>query len=313
MSERHSLATEALAGGPETENAPMENHLIALDLETSEVGTRARPACHDSSTTNPRCTCIPRKPRREAPMKALVFAVMFAAGLAAALTGVARAASIAYDGIEYSPGALAPNGPAFGFSGPWAADPGVAVLPAGLASFLALPSAGGGVGGSFDFLAPLSGSLAPSPGKEFWAAFLLYHGTTNDQTFMGLSPAGAVLGDPPSVGFGVRLEQYGIFVGAAFTPAPTAYTPSGSTDFLVAHFTAGGATWNVELYVNKALFAVPDLVLNVAPVTYETMVNHNQTGFESDEFRLGDTSADIAAAPTGTKRITWGRVRQLYR
>lgn len=249
-------------------------------------------------------------------MKALAFAAMFATGLAAALTGVARAGSIAYDGIQYSPGALNANGPAFGFSGPWAADPGVAVLPAGLASLLALPSAvgSGAVAGSFDFQAPLSGTLAPSPGKEFWAAFLIFHGTPNDQTFMGLSPAGALLGDPPSVGFGVRLGQYGIFVGAVFTPAPTAYTPSGSTDFLVAHFAAGGATWNVELFVNKASFAVPDLVMNVAPVTYGTMVNQNQTGFESDEFRLGDTADDVAAGgATATTRITWGRVRQLYR
>lgn len=54
--------------------------------------------------------------------------------------------------------------------------------------------------------------------------------------------------------------------------------------------------------------------MNVAPVTYGTMVNQNQTGIESDEFRLGDTAADVSAAGVvGTERSTWGRLRQLYR
>jgi hypothetical protein len=173
---------------------------------------------------------------------------------------------------------------------------------------------GGAVAGNFNFQAPLLNTLAPSPGKEFWASFLLYHSGPNDQTFMGLSPAGAPFGTPPSVGFGVRLGQYGIFVGGAFIPAPTPFTPNGSTDFLVTRFTAGGATWVVELFVNKSSFTVPDLVLNVAPVTYGTMVNLNETQFGSDEFRLGDTAGDVAAAgATATQRGTWGSLKQLYR
>ena len=246
-------------------------------------------------------------------MKALASAAIFAAGFVAALAGVAQAASIAYDGIQYPPGALAANGPGFGFSAPWAADPGVAVVPAGLASLLALPSTGGAVAGGFNFQAPLSSTLAPSPGKEFWASFLIFHGAPNDETFMGLSPAGAPFGAPPSVGFGVRLGQYGIFDGGAFTPAPKLYTPSGSTDFLVTHFAAGGATWNVQLYVNPSSFAVPDLVMNVAPVTYGTMVNLNETGFKSDEFRLGDTASDVAAGATPTHGTSWGRIKTIYR
>ena len=247
-------------------------------------------------------------------MKALLLAGVLACGVAAPLAGVAQAASIAYDGIQYPPGALNGNGPAPGFAAPWLADPGVAVVPAGLTSLLALPSTGGAVAEGFDFQAPLSSALAPLAGEEFWASFLLFHSGPNDQTYMGLSPAGAPFGNPPSVGFGVRLGQYGIFVGGAFTPAPVPFTPNGSTDFLVAHFTASGATWVVQLFVNKSSFVVPDLVLNVAPVTYETMVNQNQAEFESDEFRLGTTAGDVAAAgPTATKRSTWGRLRQLYR
>jgi len=34
-------------------------------------------------------------------------------------------------------------------------------------------------------------------------------------------------------------------------------------------------------------------------VTYGTMVNQNQAEFESDEFRLGDTSGDVAPGVTG--------------
>jgi hypothetical protein len=82
----------------------------------------------------------------------------------------------------------------------------------------------------------------------------------------------------------------------------------------VAHFTAGGAVWNMELYVNPPGFpAVPNLVMNVPPVTYGTMVNQNQVGYESDEFRLGDTAGDVSAAGvTPTLRDTWGRIKTLY-
>lgn len=246
-------------------------------------------------------------------MKALLLAGVLASGLAAALSGGAQAALIAYEGIPYPPGPLNAQGPGIGFAAPWAADPGVAVVPAGLASPLALPSMGGAVAGGFNFQAPLVNALVPSPGREFWASFLLFHSGPNDETFMGLSPAGAPFGSPPSVGFGVRLGQYGIFVGGAFTPAPVPFTPNGSTDFLVTHFTASGATWVVQLFVNKASFAVPDLVLNVASVPYATVVNLNETQFESDEFRLGDTSGDVAAAVTATKPTTWGTLMQLYR
>lgn len=247
-------------------------------------------------------------------MKALLLAGLVAAALVAALSGVAQANKIAYDGIQYAPGALNGNGPVLGFAAPWVADPGVAVVFPGLASPLDLPSLGGAVAGGFNFQAPLTSTLAPLPGKEFWASFLLFHSGPNDETFMGLSPAGVPFGTPPSVGFGVRLGQYGIFVGGAFIPAPKPFTLNGSTDFLVAHFTAGGGTWLVQLFVNKAFFVVPDLVLNVAPVPYGTMVNLNEAQFESDEFRLGDTASDVAASQaTPTKRTTWGRLMQLYR
>jgi len=223
----------------------------------------------------------------------------FASCLVAALAGVARGGQIAYEGVppSYPPGALAGNGPAPGFAVPWIADGGVVVVPAGLSSPLALPSMGGAVAGFFNYIDPLSSSIAPTSGKEFWASFLLFHSGPNDQTFMGLSAAGVPLGALPSVAFGVRLGQYGIFVGSAFTPAPTPpFTPNGSTDLLVTHFVAGGGTWNVSLYVNPSSFAVPNLVMNVPAVTYGTMVNHNQSEFESDEFRLGDTAGDVAAA-----------------
>ncbi|HTK31579.1 MAG TPA: hypothetical protein VL332_06400 [Candidatus Saccharimonadaceae bacterium] len=247
-------------------------------------------------------------------MKALLLAGVFAAGLVTALAGVAQADLIAYDPILYSPGALNLDGPVLGFAAPWAADPGVVVVAAGLSSPLALPSQGGAVAGDFNFQAPLVNLQAPAAGKEFWASFLLFHSGPNDETYMGLSPAGAAFGNPPSAGFGVRLGQYGIFVGGAFTPAPLPFTPNGSTDLLVAQFTASGAVWVVQLYVNKATFTVPDLVLNVPAVTYGTMVNLNETQFSSDEFRLGDTAADVAAVQsTPTHPSTWGRLKQLYR
>jgi len=238
--------------------------------------------------------------------------LFLASCLAAALAGVAQGATIAYEGVPYTPGALNTKGPGGGFAAPWAADPGVVVVLGGLSSFLALPSTGNAVDGSFNFVAPLINTIAPTAGKEFWAAFLVRHSAPNDQTFMGLSPAGAVLGAIPSVAIGVQLSQYGIFVGGAFTPAPVLYTAPGSTDFLVAHFVAGGGTWIVSLFVNPSSFAVPKLVLNVAPVTYGTMVNQNQSGFQSDEFRLGDTAADIAAGAVPTHDTTWGRLKALY-
>ena len=233
-------------------------------------------------------------------MKSLVFASCFVA----ALTGVARANPIAYEPVAYPPGAINANGPVMGFAVPWIADPGVAVLPPpGLASSMALPSQGGAVGGCCNYIDFLSNTIAPTSGKEFWASFLLFHSGPNDQTFVGLSPSGAALGSLPSAAFGVRLGQYGIFVGATFTPAGGApFTAAGSTDFLVAHFVAGGASWVMSLFVNPppgSSFSAPNLVLSVPPVTYGTMVNQNQAEFESDEFRLGDTSGDVAPGVTG--------------
>ena len=32
---------------------------LSLDLEVVEIERRGRPGCGNSSTTNPRCTCIP--------------------------------------------------------------------------------------------------------------------------------------------------------------------------------------------------------------------------------------------------------------
>ena len=81
------------------------------------------------------------------------------------------------------------------------------------------------------------------------------------------------------------------------------------------HFIAGGAVWNVELYVNPpSIPAPPDLVMGVAPVIYGTMVNQNQSQFGSDEFRLGDNAEDVmAAGVTPTARGSWGRMKMLYR
>ena len=59
---------------------------------------------------------------------------------------------------------------------------------------------------------------------------------------------------------------------------------------------------------------VPDLVLNVAPVTYGTMVNQNQAEFESDEFRLGDTASQVSAfGVVPTLDTTWGRLKARFR
>lgn len=241
-------------------------------------------------------------------------ALVSAAALVAALAGAAQAAPIAYDGIAYPAGPLAGRGPAPGFAAPWAADPGILVTPAGLSSPLDLPSTGGGVSGNFNYQDPLANLLAPLPGTEFWASFLLFHSGPNDQSYMGLSPAGAPFGDPPAVGFGVRLGQYGIFIGGAFFPCGKPFTGVGSTDFLMTHFTAGAATWIVDLYVNPSSLAAPDLTMNVAPVSYGTLVNMNQSEFASDEFRLGTEASDVSAfGVTPTARSTWGRVKRLYR
>ena len=74
-------------------------------------------------------------------MRAWVSAALFATGLVA-FAGIAQAAPIAYDGIQYLPGPLAGNGPAFGFAAPWLADPAVTVVPVGLSSLLDLPTGG---------------------------------------------------------------------------------------------------------------------------------------------------------------------------
>ena len=233
--------------------------------------------------------------------------------LVALLAGAAHAGIIAYDGIPYTPGALNGKGTGIGFAGPWIAEPGVVVVAAGLTHPLALPTQPGSVAGFFNFLDPLLNPIAPSAGKEFWASYLLFHSGPNDQSYMGLSAAGAVLGAPADVAIGVRLGQYGIFVAGAFTPAGTPFTPNGTTDILIAHFVAGLAVWNVDLYVDRLPTGPPDLSMPVPPVTYGTMVNHNQSQFGSDEYRLGDTAGDVAAAVTPATGATWGRIKGRYR
>jgi hypothetical protein len=238
----------------------------------------------------------------------------FASCLVVVVAGIAQGAPIAYEGVEYPASPLGGHGPALGFALPWAADPNVAVVAGGLSSALDLPAHGNTVAGFFDFVDPLINTIAPTPGKEFWASVLIFHFGPNDQTFMGLAPAGAPLGSLPSVAIGVRLGQYGIFEGAAFTPSGVPFTVAGSTDFLVAQFVAGGATWNVSLWVNRLPFGVPDLVRNVAPVVYGTMLNQNQAEFESDEFRLGDLASDVSAAGVvPTLQTTWGRLKARFR
>jgi hypothetical protein len=230
------------------------------------------------------------------------------------MAGVAQGAIIAYEGVAYPPGLLVGNGPALGFAVPgWIADVGVNVVAPTLSSPLDLPSTGNKVNGFFDYIDPLTNTIAPALGKEFWASCLIRHLGPNDQTFMGLSRAGAVFGDPPAVAIGVRLGQYGIFVGGTFTPSPKLFTPDGTTDFLMARFVGGGGSWTVFLWVNPSS-AVPDLVLPVPPVTFGTMVNQNQAEFESDEFRLGDTAADVSAVGVvPTLDTTWGRLKARFR
>lgn len=234
--------------------------------------------------------------------------------LVAVLAGAAHSGQIAYDGVVYAPGFLTGDGPAAGFAGPWIADPGVVVVAAGLSSPLDLPSMGGSVSGFFDFIDPLLAPIAPAPGKEFWASFLLFHSGPNDQSYMGLSPAGAALGSLPLAAIGVRLGQYGIFTGGTFTGSGKPFTPNGSTDFLVAHFVASGAVWNVSLFVNTSSFIIPDVAASVPGVSYGTMINQNQAQFGSDEYRLGDTAADVSAAGvTPAANGTWGQVKAQYR
>src|SRR5262245_32075444 len=146
-------------------------------------------------------TYEPRK-KENPPMKNL----LLMSCLVAALAGSAQGATIAYEGVQYPPSPLNINGPAFGFSSMWSADPGVVVVgPVGLSHPLALPSTGNRVAGFFNYIDPLTAPIAASPGKVFWASFLLFHSGPNDQAFMGLSPAGVALGDLPTVAFGVRL------------------------------------------------------------------------------------------------------------
>jgi hypothetical protein len=168
--------------------------------------------------------------------------------------------------------------------------------------------------GDLEALDRVTATIAPTPGKEFWASFLLFHSGPNDQTFMGLAPPGTPLGALPSAAIGVRLGQYGIFDGATFIPSAKPFTPPGSTDLLVAQFVAGGGGWTVSLFVNPTSFGVPDVIAVLPPVVYATMVNQNQAEFESDEFRLGDTAGDVSAVgvvPTGN--ATWGGLKAHYR
>lgn len=214
-------------------------------------------------------------------------------GVVHLISGRVLANVIAYDGFAYPVGPLAGMGPGVGFGTPWIADAGVMVTTPGLSSPLDMPSTGNAVGGQFNYFAPLTTTLA---GSDFWASFLLFHGTVNDQTYMGLTSTG--IGPPPEVAFGVQGQHYGIFSSSTpFIPATTPYTAPGSTDFLLTHFQALGGIWQISLYVNPTSLAVPSLVVPLPMTPYNEVLNQNQVGFESDEIRIGTTAFDAGFVP----------------
>jgi hypothetical protein len=213
-------------------------------------------------------------------------------------------AKLAYDGFAYAPGALAGDGPTpgSGFTAPWLGDAGVVVNAPGLSSPFSLPSVGNAVEGDFNYFAPLATTLNT---QDFWASFLLFHSGPNDQTYMGLSSTLLPPTQPPEVAFGVRLGQYGLFssaFGGGFLPAPTPFSPAGSTDFLLTHFQPSGGSWLVPLYVNPtaASLGSPDLIAAVPLLPYDEVLNQNQLQFRSDEVRIGTDpfSAGLIPEPT---------------
>jgi hypothetical protein len=227
-------------------------------------------------------------------MRKLGKCVSIVLGLVCLVSSHSFANPIAYDGFAYAPGPLVGDGPAFGFSAPWAADPGVMVNAPGLSSPLDLPSTGNAVEGDFNYYAPLSTTLA---GQDFWASFLLYHSGPNDQTYMGFTNT-LLPPTTPEVAFGVRLGQYGLFQGATFFPSAAPFSPVGSTDFLLAHFQPLGASWNVSLYVNpNASLGAPVVSVLVPMNPYNEVTNQNQLEFRSDEVRIGDTAYDAGFVP----------------
>jgi hypothetical protein len=232
--------------------------------------------------------------------------ILFSAilGLIYAFAGGSFATVIAYDGFDYVPGPLTGDGPSTGFAAPWIADAGINVVAPGLSSPLDLPSTGNAVQGEFNYFAPLTTTLLT---QDFWASFLVFHGASNDQTYMGLTSTGLPPSDPPEAAFGIRLGQYGIFNSSGgFIPAPTPFTAPGSTDFLLAQFQPIGANWQVSLYVNPTSLAVPSMVASLPITAYNEVLNQNQDGFQSDEIRLGTTPFDAGFVPEPVSLGIWG-------
>ena len=227
-------------------------------------------------------------------MRRIEWYLLLVVGVICVGVGSAEAQVIAYDGFVYPVGPLTGDGPAFGFTAPWIADAGISVTSPGLSSPLDPGSIGNAVSGDFNYFSPLNTTLLNS---EFWASFLLYNAGGNDQAYMGLTNTG--LGSTiPTVAFGARLTQYGIFNNSSqFVAAPTPWSGVGATDFLLAHFQPSGASWLVSLYVNPTSLALPSVVTTVPLIPFNEVLNQNQVGFISDEVRIGDTAFDAGFVP----------------
>ncbi len=187
--------------------------------------------------------------------------------LAMSCLGSAAANQLAYEGFDYAIGPLAENNGGSGFSSPWIGDPGVKVLPPGLAQPLALPSGGLMIGGSFNVARQLNASLNES---VFWVSFEINSNPGNDQVWLGLDTAPNNL---PVVAFGRRLNTYFIQSGASPSTVGGVGSPTGVTDLLVARFTRGGAFTNVDLWVDTNDFTLPPIISAAVPTVFYTWVN----------------------------------------
>jgi hypothetical protein len=237
----------------------------------------------------------------------------------------AEAALLAYDGFNYAPAGsdLLGNSGGFGFSTPWRPGGFNASIntnydvQTGSLSFGALLTSGNRVSTSAvtaiagltrDFLTPLG-----VPGTTRYASFLLRpEGQLNAGAFNGFF--GVVLEQPvePELFVGKPgadainryvLEDRGGSLQVASTTAPVV----GETVFLVlkSQFTAGNDTFT--LYINPTPGGPEPgagLVKNNSNVgTVAGMTLYSTGAFSIDEFRLGETFADVT--PAVPEPTTW--------
>jgi hypothetical protein len=239
-------------------------------------------------------------------------------GAAAVLTAASatQAAVIAYEGLDYEvPGALGGKSGGEGFgANAWTVLTGDPTLGAGSLEYSDgtrdLVTEGNKLDMNVNQRAARNLDAAELvAGRTLWVSLRVAHTTaaafpTNHAGFSLFSGASGT-GNELFIGKPASATNWGVFSSLGNVTS----TASGTADkdaFLLARLTYGATTYDLDLWINPSLAGESSLGSPSAQLNDVTSFNvtsvristgGNSSNYEFDEFRIGDTFADVAPVP----------------